>query len=182
MGKKSFDKFMLQEGLRQDALLHSISSQLGTKNGLFMVFAAFIFTAESTFANLGATLGLQLPHWPLVVSLVLALAGIVTLLWSAHLLSYRMPPVLSVLRTESESFFQLPDIKGLSEEEQMQELEAKFVSSLSRSIDENFDANREISKILGFASALVGGSLSFLLISLLYSLFVFAIRHCLGLS
>jgi hypothetical protein len=182
MEKKLFDKFMLQEGLRQDALVNSVSSQLGTKNGLFMVFAAFIFTAESTFANLGATLGLQLPHWPLVVSLVLALAGIVTLLWSAHLLSYRMPPVLSVLRTESEAFFQLSGIKNLSGEEQMQRLEAKFVNSLTRSIDENFEANREISKILGFASALVGASLSFLLVSLLYSLLVLAVGYCRGLS
>jgi hypothetical protein len=171
---------MLREGLRQDALVHSTSSQLGTKNGLFMVFVACIFTAESTFANLGTTLGLQLPHWPLVVSLVLALAGIVTLLWSARLLSYRMPPVLSVLRTESETFFQLADIRDLPEEEQMRKLEAKFVNSLTRSIDENFEANREISKILEIASALVGGSLSFLFLSLLYSLLVFAIHRCLG--
>ena len=50
-----------------------------------MVFAAFIFTAESAFANLGTSLGLNLPHWPLIVSLILALAGIAILLWSRTL-------------------------------------------------------------------------------------------------
>jgi len=62
----------------------------------------------------------------------------------------------------------------------MRKLEAKFVNSLTRSIDENFEASREISKILEIASALVGGSLSFLFLSLLYSLLVFAIHRCLG--
>jgi hypothetical protein len=186
MSSKLFGKFLLQEGLRQDALVHSTSSQLGTKSGLFMVFAAFIFTAESTFASLGTTLGLHIPHWPLVVSLILALVGIVVLLWSARLLSYRMPPILPTLRTQSESFLNLPDIKGLPEDEQMYKLEEKFVNSLTRSIKENFDANRRISNNLALASGFVGASLSCLFLSLLwtagsYLLRAFACHQYLGL-
>jgi len=168
MANKLFGKFMLQEGIRQDALVNSTSSQLGTKSGLFMVFAAFIFTAESTFAGLGTTLGLMLPRWPLVVSLVLAMAGIGVLLWSARLQSYRMPPILPALREQSEKFFGLPDIKGLPEEEQMRKLEEKFVNSLTRSINENFEANRRVSASLVAASACVGASLSCLFLSLLW--------------
>jgi hypothetical protein len=186
MSSNLFGKFLLEEGLRQDALILNTSSQLGTKSGLFMVFAAFIFTAESTFATLGNTLGLSLPHWPLLVSLILALAGIAVLLWSARLLDYRMPPILSNLRTQSEEFFALPDIKDLSEPEKMQRLEDKFVNSLARSIEENFEANKKISRNLTVASNLVGASLSCLVLSLLwaagkYLLHAFPNYRCLGL-
>jgi hypothetical protein len=169
MADKSFDRFILQEGLRQDALVHNVGSQLGTKNGLFMVFAAFIFTAESTLVGAAPGLGLQLPHWPLAVSLVLALVGIGILLWSARLQSYRMPPVLAELRSQSEKFFELADIKGLPEEEQMDRLGKKFSNSLARSITENQDANRRIAKNLQTASVFVGLSLACLFGSLAWT-------------
>jgi len=169
MAGKLFGKFILQEGLRQDALVHSIGSQLGTKNGLFMVFAAFIFTAESTLANCAVALGLHLPHWPLVLSLILALTGIVVLLWSARLQSYRMPPVLAQLRSQSEEFFGLADIKGLSEEDQMDKFGEKFTNSLARSIAENYDTNRRIAQNLQTASVSVGLSLICLFASLAWT-------------
>jgi hypothetical protein len=186
MSGKAFDSFMLQEGLRQDALIHNTASQLNTKSGLFMVFAAFVFTAESTLATVGTTFGLHLPPWPLAVALILALTGIGILLWSARLQSYRMPPILPILRIESESFFNLPDIRSLSEEEQMQRFGQKFVNSLMRSIKENFEANRRISRSLVVASGFVGASLSCLFLSLLwilgsYLLSVFAHSQYLGL-
>jgi uncharacterized membrane protein YbhN (UPF0104 family) len=186
MSSNLFGKFLLEEGLRQDALILNTSSQLGTKSGLFMVFAAFIFTAESTFVSLGNTLGLSLPHWPLFVSLILAMAGIAVLLWSARLLNYRMPPILSNLRAQAEEFFALPDIKNLPEAEKMQRLEDKFVNSLARSIEENFEANKKISRNLSVASGLVGASLSCLVLSLLwaagkYLLHAFPNYHYLGL-
>ena len=186
MPSKAFDLFMLQEGLRQDALIHNTASQLSTKSGLFMIFAAFVFTAESTLATVGTTFGIHLPHWPLAVALILALAGIGVLLWSARLQSYRMPPILPVLRIESESFFNLSDIRNLPEEEQMQRFGQKFVNSLTRSIKENFEANRRISGSLVIASGFVGASLSCLLLSLLwtvgsYLLPAFAHSRCLGL-
>jgi hypothetical protein len=168
MNSKAFRDFLLQEGLRQDALVHSTASQLGTKVGLFMVFAAFIFTAESTLAGLGTNAGLHIPSWSLDVSLVLALSGIGVLLWSARLKNYRMPPVLSVLRNESERFFQLVDIKGLPEVEQMERFNEKFINSLTRSIDENFSANRRIAHALEIAVILIGLSLACLLCSLLW--------------
>jgi hypothetical protein len=186
MAGKLLGKFLLQEGLRQDSLVHNTSSQLSTKSGLFMVFAAFIFTAESTLAGFGSTLGLHLPYWPLVIALILALAGIGILLWSARLQNFRMPPVLSTLRFESQRFIQLPDIKDLPEEEQMARLDEKFVNSLARSIAENFEANRRIAGSLAYASALIAISLSCLLLSLLWTvskhlLSAFPCHHYLGL-
>ncbi len=169
MEHKPFNKFLLQEGLRQDSLVHSTASQLGTKSGLFMVFAAFIFTAESSFAGLGTAVGFNLPRWPLLVALILALLAIGVLLWSSRLLSYRMPPILPELRQQSERFFNLSDIKRLPENEQMDRLEEKFVNSLTRSVTENFRANSRISKSLLAASVLISLSLSCLFLSLIWA-------------
>ncbi len=182
MAKLLFSRFLMQEGIRQDRLIHDTSSYLGTKNGLFMVFTAFMFTAESALVNSGGALGLYLPRWPLVISLIFSLAGIAVLLWSARLVSYRMPPILPALRTQSEKFFDLPAIKHLPEEEQMWRLEDKFVNSLTRSIEENFEANKKISQGLTIASWMVGVSLSCLVLSLLWTAgsHAFACRHALG--
>jgi hypothetical protein len=80
MDSKPLRVFLLQEGLRQDALIHNVSSQLGTKNGLFMVFAAFVFSAEAALAGMSTTVGFTMPHWAIGCALLLSLAGIGVLL------------------------------------------------------------------------------------------------------
>jgi hypothetical protein len=166
---QTFGAFLLQEGFRQDALMWDMATQLGTKNGLFMVFAAFIFTAESTLAGISGTIGVKIPQLGLVIALFLALIGIGILLRCAFLEKYKMPPALPELREQAARFFDLVDIKRFSEEERMTQFQGKFINSLSRSVSANFEVNKRIAKNLECASWLIAGSVSCLLLGLLWS-------------
>jgi hypothetical protein len=163
---KTFKEFMLEEGIRQDALIHNVSGQLGTKTGLYMVFAAFVFTAESTLASTGSAIGWQPLKVALWAATIFSLAGIAVLLRSAFLEKYEMPPILPRLAEQSQKFFELPDIKNLPEEQKMAEFQGKFVNSLSRSIKANFSANDKISRNLEWASWLIAASVGSLFVSL----------------
>lgn len=163
---KPFKEFLLEEGIRQDALIHNVSGQLGTKTGLYMVFGAFVFTAESTLASTGTAIGWQPLKAALWAATIFSLIGIAVLLRSAFLEKYEMPPILPNLAEQSKKFFELPDIKKLSEEEQMSEFQSKFVNSLSRSIKANFSANDRISRNLEWASWLIAASIGSLFVSL----------------
>lgn len=166
----SFNGFMLQEGFRQDAMIHSFAAQLGTKTGLFMVFAAFVFTAESTLATVSSSFGLALPSWAWGWSLSLSLCGIVVLLRASRLEKYRLPPILPLLREQAQKFFALDDIKKLPEGEQMEKFQEKFVNSLSRCVRDNFEVNARISKNMEIASYLIAASVICLLGCLLWIL------------
>jgi hypothetical protein len=112
MDSKPFNSFLLQEGLRQDALIHATSSQLETKIGLFMVFAAFVFTAESTLAGTGGVLGFKLPYWCVGGALLLSLAGIAMLIRCAFLEDYKSPAVLRELRKQANIFSIFPALRS----------------------------------------------------------------------
>jgi hypothetical protein len=187
MDSKPFNSFLLQEGLRQDALIHANSSQLGTKIGLFMVFAAFVFTAESTLAGTSGIFGFKLPHWGVGGALLLSLAGIVMLIRCAFLEDYKYPAVLRELREQANIFFKLPGIQELPEEDKTERFQGKFVDSLARCIDTNFDLNVRIGKNLQRASWFIGGSVFCLFASLLWvlgknALTVFQSCHYSGFS
>lgn len=166
MSAKPLQEFYLKEGLRQDALINSISTQLATKSGLFMVFAAFVFTAESTLLN--PAIGIAMPLWAIVISLLFALAGIVALLWSARLKSFKMPPILPEMIEQAQKFLDFPEIKALSEEEQTRKFESVFLQSLERSIRRNFDVNAKVAKTIDVASWLIGISVSWLFLVFLW--------------
>ena len=181
MAAKFYDSFMLQEGLRQDAAINGAVSQLASKNGLFTVFAAFVFMAEATLASVGSRFGLELPRWGWGGSLVLSLIGILVLLYSAKLEKYRLPPILPLLREQAEQFFSLPDIKQLSDEVKMEKFQEKFLNSLSRSIRDNFEVNARVARNLEYASYLIGASVLCLLGALLWILANSAITFFAGL-
>jgi hypothetical protein len=163
-------EFLLQEGLRQDASIHATASQLGTKIGLFMVFAAFVFTAESAIAGANGTFGFSLPHWGLAIALLLALAGIVLLIRCAFLEDYKYPAILPELRTQANTFIGLSEIRDLPEEEKLTRFQGKFVESLARCVDANFKLTARIGQDLERASWLIAGSVGLLFASLLWAL------------
>jgi hypothetical protein len=179
---QAFGPFLLEEGFRQDALIHDIASQLGTKNGLFMVFAAFVFTAESSLAGIGNTIGVNIPIFGLGLALLLSLIGIGFLLRSAFLEKYHMPPALPDLRRQAETFFSLVDVRVLPEEERMNQFRGKFVNSLTRSIAGNFEVNKRIAKNLEWASWFVAISVGCLLLGLMWSLGDYAVTFLRHLS
>jgi len=181
MSAKFYDNFMLQEGLRQDAAINATAAQLASKNGLFMVFAAFVFTAEATLASVGSRFGLELPRWGWGVSLMLSLVGIIVLLYSAKLEKYRLPPILPLLREQAEQFFSLPDIKQLPDGVKMEKFQEKFLNSISRSVRDNFDVNTRIARNLEYASYLIGASVLCLLGALLWILANSAVTFFAGL-
>lgn len=162
MNSKSLNSFLLQEGLRQDAVINDTASQLTTKNGLFMVFAAFVFTAESTLASNGKVFGYHMPNWALIGPLVLSLISILLLVGAALIHKYKEPPILPDLRTQAEKFFQLAEVRNLPETEQMAQMEIKFLNSLTRSIEHNHNLNGEISEKLKEATWFVGASILWL--------------------
>jgi hypothetical protein len=163
MDGDSFKKFLLQEGLRQDALIHNMAAQLGTKTTLLMVFGAFVFAAESGFVIVSLMFGLQLPRWGWGGSLILSIASIAVLLRSVWLEKYRIPPVLPLMRQQAEQFFALDDIKQLADDQQMEKFQEKFVNSLSRCIRDNFQANAKIHRNIEAASCLIAASMACLL-------------------
>lgn len=150
-----FNGFLLKEGLRQDAMIHNMAARLGTKNGLLMVFAAFIFAAESAFVIVSLMFGLQLPRWSWGGSLMLCLASIGVLLRSIWLEKYRIPPVLPLLREQADQYFSFPDIQQLSDERQMEKFQEKFVNSISRCVRDNFQVNAKIHKNIEIACWLI---------------------------
>ena len=164
---------MLQEGLRQDALLHAIAGQLSTKTGLFMVFAAFVFTAESSIASVGSVFGVRLTRVGWVGALLLSLCSILALLRCAFLEKYSTPPILSRLREQTDKFLELSDIKRLPEDQQLERFKEKFLNSLERSIVDNFESNARISRNLDFASWFVFFSVMWLFGALIWAISFF---------
>jgi hypothetical protein len=120
-----------------------------------MVFAAFVFTAESTIAGATAVFGVTLPHWGVAGALVLSLAGVGMLIRCAFLESYKYPPALPGLREQAHAFFGTAVIIELPEEARMEKFEGKYVDSLSRCIDANFKLTARIGKDLERASWLI---------------------------
>lgn len=170
MPSKHFKDFLLQEGLRQDAMIHKMAGQLGSKARLMMIFAAFVFAAESTFVIVSLVFGLQLPKWGWGGALFLSLASIGVLLRSPWLEKYRIPPVLPLLREQAEDFFTLDDLKQLTDDKQMEKFRDKFTNSLSRCIRDNFQANTRISRNMEVAALLIAASIVCLLGCLIWVL------------
>lgn len=165
---KTLSEFLFNEGLRQDALIHSVSGQLGTKTGLYMVFAAFIFGTLSTIAATADKAPWKIWTVGIWIAAMFALAGIAALLRCSFMEKYRTPPILPRLRTQAEEFFSLRAVKDLPEERKQEEFLQKFTNSLSRSIEDNFNANARIANQLDWASRLIAISMAVLLASLLY--------------
>lgn len=165
---KTFKEFMLEEGLRQDALVHNVAGQLGTKTGLYMVFAAFIFGTLSTIAVTADKAPWRIWTAGIWIAAMVALAGIAALLRCSFMEKYRMPPILPRLNTQAKEFFSLRAVRDLPEERKQEEFLQKFTNSLSRSIEDNFNANARITKQLDWASRLIAISMVALLASLLY--------------
>jgi len=165
---KAFKEFLLNEGFRQDALIHSVSSQLGTKTGLHLVFAAFIFGSLSTVASLADAAPWRVWVPGVWVAAMLSLVSIAVLLRCAFLEKYRMPPILPRLKSQAETFFSLNAVKGLGEECKLEEFLEKFSNSLGRSIEDNFNVNARIAVHLERASLLLAVSMALVLASLLY--------------
>ncbi|HWH58611.1 MAG TPA: hypothetical protein VN682_13345 [Terriglobales bacterium] len=153
-----FNRFLLQEGLRQDAMIHNMAAQLGTKNGLLMVFAAFVFAAESAFVIVSLMFGLQLPRWGWGGALMLCLISIGVLLRSIWLEKYRLPPVLPLLREQAEQFVDYADIQLLPHERQLERFQEKFLNSISRCVRDNFQVNAKIHNNIEVACWLIVAS------------------------
>ena len=170
MPSKLFKDFLLREGLRQDAMIHMMAGQLGSKTTLMMIFAAFVFAAESTFVIVSLVFGLQLPKWGWGGALFLSLASIGVLLRTPWLEKYRIPPVLPLLRDQAENFFAFEDIKQLADDKQMEKFQDKFTNSLSRCVRDNFQTNRQISRNMEAASLLIAASIVCLLGCLIWVL------------
>ena len=160
--------FLFQEGLRQDSLIHGLASQLGTKAGLYMVFAAFVFTAETTLLQVGDKIGFQASRPLLTLALLCSLIGILVLLRSVLIEDYKTPPVLPKLQAQSTSY--LSTLTGVPEEEKITRLKGKFMNSLSRSIAHNYEMNHRIATNLQWASWFIGGSIVSVLLALLWGL------------
>jgi len=167
---EKINDFMLQEGVRQDSLIHALASQLGTKAGLYMVFAAFVFTAETSLLQIGEKLGFQTSRPLLVLALLFALAGILVLLASIVMLDYKTPPVLPKLQRQTKVYIARLTNIYVPQSEQMERIKGKFVDSLSRSIEHNYQMNHKIGTYLERASWLVGLSILSVLVSLLWGL------------
>jgi hypothetical protein len=158
--------FVFQEGLRQDAVIHDLASQLGTKAGLYMVFAAFVFSAEATLSQASQSLGLAVPKPLLALSLLLSLTAIVVLLRAVVIQDYKTPPILPKLELQTEKYMESLKQEKLSEYEKLERLRAKFVNSLGRSIEHNFNLNHKIAAGLTWASRIIGSSIATVLIAL----------------
>ncbi|MHB8502097.1 MAG: hypothetical protein ACYDHE_14295 [Candidatus Acidiferrales bacterium] len=173
--------FIFQEGLRQDSVIHGLASQLGTKAGLYMVFAGFVFSAEATLVQAGQNLGLPVPKPLLGLSLFLSLVAIVVLLRSVFIQDYKTPPILPKLESQSETYLESLRNENLSEEEKLQRLRAKFTRSLGRSIAHNFELNRKIAVNLEWASRIVASSILTVLVAVVWGLarwtYLFFLAH-----
>jgi len=162
--------FLFDEGLRQDSLVHSIASALGTKAGLYMVFAAFVFSAEAALSQAGESLGLLVPKSLLIVSLLLSLTAIIILLRAVAVQGYKTPPMLPNLEAQTEEYLGSTKDGKLSEDEKLEEIRTQFVKSLSRSIGHNVGLNDKIAGGLELASKLIGVSIVTVFLALLWGI------------
>jgi hypothetical protein len=170
--------FLFAEGLRQDSLIHSIASALGTKAGLYMVFAAFVFSAEAALSQAGQSLGLLVPKPLLIVSLLLSLTAIVVLLQAVAIKGYKTPPTLPNLQAQAEQYLGSTKDGKLSEDEKFQEIRTLFVASLSRSIGHNVALNEKIAVGLEWASKFIVASVVTVLVALLWGIILLVHSLC----
>jgi hypothetical protein len=166
--------FFLGEGIRQDALIHDLASQLGTKTGLYMVFAGFVFTAETALLKELDPLGLHASKVLLISAIVLSLIAIVILLSAAFVQDYKTPPILAQLREQSELY--LNSLGAISHDEQLNSIKEKFINSLARSIDHNYGMNQTIAQFLEKASLFIGLSIFCVLVAVLVGIFRLAVQ------
>jgi hypothetical protein len=166
------NEFFLSEGVRQDALIHNLASQLGTKTGLYMVFAGFVFTAEASLLKELESL-VHASKVLLISAIVLSLIAIVILLSAAFIQDYKTPPILGQLREQSESY--LRSLGEMSDDDQVDKIKEKFINSLARSIDHNYGMNQTIAQYLEKASLFIGLSILCVLIAVLIGIFRLAL-------
>lgn len=159
---QQFTDYVRGECLRQISTMDATASSLSTKASLYMVFAAFVFGVEVQFAHSAN----WRPSSSLCgVAMVLCLLSVLFLLRSASLREWRMPPRASAFSEQSADRFSEMVGHGKSEEDAMLVLQQKYVNSLSRSVDNNHEANMNTVKMMGRASKLLFASIILLLAS-----------------
>lgn len=167
--------FVVDEARRQDDLVHGVGAQLGTKTGLYMVFAAFVFSAEATLAQVGSAIGWERHPSLLAGSLFFSLVAILFLVWAALMRKYRMPPLALRFREQCEEFDQKFAAQGLVDDAKLRVIKERFANSLGRSVLQNFGVNEAISRRLTWASSCLAASVTCLLVSFLLSFLPMAV-------
>jgi hypothetical protein len=170
LNNESFTDYILDESLRQLSTMDSVASTLTTKSSLYMVFAAFIFTAEIGLVT-GKPQIFSGVNYPLsFVAIVFSLVSILFLLSSASLREWGMPPRAEKFRDESEKHFAHLVSKGDTEQGALLKLKTKYINSLARSVEKNHAANAKTAAMLVYASRSLLLSIVLLLSSMVFPL------------
>jgi hypothetical protein len=152
-------ELILDESKRQDGLMHEWSSSLGTKTALYMVFVAFIFSAETAF--------LQLAKGPIAaaalsLAMFFSLLAVIPLLFASFLYRYRKPPRPERFRQQCIEYYD--SLTRLTEDERVLRIKGKLINSFSRCVDENYGLNERIANNLRLSSVLICVAVILLLI------------------
>jgi len=155
---------VLNEAMRQDSLVHQWATALGTKAALYMVFAGFVFTAETEIVKLASG---PVARAILCAALFLSLLGVIPLLSASFLYLYKKPLRPTKLR---ERFMELETLlikEKVPEEDRILTFKDKLANSYSRCVDENSDINEKIANKLEWAALLLGLSIGALVLLVL---------------